>query len=337
MTPFMDDNFLLHTDTARTLFHDAAKNMPIYDYHCHLIPAQIAENKQFRSVTELMLGGDHYKWRLMLACGVDESLIRGNGDDREKFRAFAASLQGAIGNPVYHWTHLELQRVFGIYEPLTEKSADAIYDKANRLLSQEDYFGQKLIDRFNVHTICTTDDPVDDLHYHKQIREEGRLKARVLPAYRPDKAINIDRAGYSDYIKALERVSGITIRSLEDVLAALEARLDYFHAAGARICDHALDTVPFAKPDAALADQAFRAAMNGETPDAQATEVYKTMLLIALGKMYAKRGWTQQYHIAAMRNNNTRMFRTYGPDVGFDSINDAPVAYKLSRLMDAQA
>ena len=337
MIPFMDENFLLHTDTARELFHDAAKDMPIYDYHCHLIPAQIAENKQFRSITELMLGGDHYKWRLMLANGVDESLIRGNGDDKEKFRAFAASLRRAIGNPVYHWTHLELQRVFGIYDVLNEDTADAIYDKATAMLQQEDFRGQRLIDKFNVHTLCTTDDPVDDLHFHKQIMDEGTLKARVLPAFRPDKAINIDRAGYHDYIKRLEKVSGVTIRSAEDVLEALETRIDYFHSCGARLSDHALDTVPFGKMDWGKANKAFRAVMDGDSADKKQIESYKTMLLVGLGELYSKRGWTQQYHIAAMRNNNTAMFRACGPDVGFDSINDEPIAVKLARLMDAQA
>ena len=187
MKPFMDKDFLLHTDTARMLFHEAAENMPIYDYHCHLIPEQITENKRFRSLTELMLGGDHYKWRLMLACGVDESLIRGNGDDREKFIAFASALQQSIGNPVYHWTHLELQRVFGIYDPLTEKNAGDIYDKATKMLEGDDFTAQRLIDRFNVHTLCTTDDPADDLHFHRRIASEGTLKARVLPAFCPDR------------------------------------------------------------------------------------------------------------------------------------------------------
>ncbi len=337
MTPFMDENFLLNTETARILFHEAAKDMPICDYHCHLIPQQIAENKQFRSITELMLGGDHYKWRLMLACGVDEELIRGNGDDREKFRAFAKSLRGAIGNPVYHWTHLELQRVFGIYDVLTEETADAIYDKANALLATEEYRGQKLIDRFNVDTICTTDDPVDDLAYHKQIAAQGTLKARVLPTFRPDKAINIDREGYKAYIEKLAAVSGVAINNAQDVLCALEKRMDYFHACGARVSDHALDTVPYGEMDWGKADRAFKAAMNGEAADAACVESYKTLLLVGLGKMYAARDWSQQYHIAAMRNNNTAMFRQYGPDVGFDSIIDEPIAYKLSRLMDAQA
>ena len=337
MKPFMDKDFLLHTDTARMLFHEAAENMPIYDYHCHLIPEQITENKRFRSLTELMLGGDHYKWRLMLACGVDESLIRGNGDDREKFIAFASALQQSIGNPVYHWTHLELQRVFGIYDPLTEKNAGDIYDKATKMLEGDDFTAQRLIDRFNVHTLCTTDDPADDLHFHRRIASEGTLKARVLPAFRPDKAINIDRAGFADYIKKLESVSGITIHGVHDVLEALESRIDYFHACGARLSDHALDTVPFAKPDRDSANKAFHAAMDGEKVKDKHAESYKTLLLTALGEMYARRGWTQQYHIAAMRNNNTRMFNALGPDIGFDSINDAPIACKLSRLMDLQA
>jgi len=261
----------------------------------------------------------------------------GDGDDRDKFRAFAASLQRAIGNPVYHWTHLELQRVFGIYDVLNEKSADAIYDKATAMLQQDDFRAQGLIDRFNVHTLCTTDDPVDDLHFHKQIADAGTLKARVLPAFRPDKAINIDRAGYHDYIRQLEKVSGVSIHGVEDVLEALESRIDYFHSCGARLSDHALDTVPFCKPDKGRADKAFKAAMAGKPVKDKNAECYKTLLLVSLGELYSKRGWTQQYHIAAMRNNNSAMFRACGPDVGFDSIDDEPVALKLSRLLDAQA
>ncbi len=337
MTPFMDDNFLLHTETARILYHEAAKDMPIYDYHCHLIPQQIAENKRFRSLTELMLGGDHYKWRLMLASGADESLIRGNGDDREKFIAFARALRGAIGNPVYHWTHLELKRVFGIEEPLTEENAGRIYDEATAMLQTEEFSGQRLIDRFHVDTICTTDDPVDDLHWHKQIAEENKLKARVLPAFRPDKAINIDRKGFSEYILRLQEVSGIRISTCQDVLAALEKRVEYFHSCGARLSDHALDTVPYAKPDEQAANQALSDALLGKEPCPEQAENYKTILLIGLGEIYTKFGWTQQYHIGAMRNNNTAMFDQYGPDVGFDSINDSPISVKLSRLMDAQA
>ena len=336
MQPFLDENFLLSTETARTLYHEAAKEMPIIDYHCHLSPAEIANNVRFENITHLMLGGDHYKWRAMLSWGVEEKLIRGDGDPREKFIAYADALSHAIGNPLYHWTHLELQRVFGIDEPLTKDNAGAIYDLTGEMLQGDDFRAQALIDKFNVDYLCTTDDPVDDLHYHRAIAEEDALRARVLPAFRPDKAMNIDRAGFPEYIRQLGQAAGMEIRSAADVLTALERRVEYFHACGARISDHALDTVPWGEPSFKQADKAFQAAMAGEEMKQKHIDSYRTVILAGLGGMYAQRGWVQQYHIGAMRNNNTAMFRRYGPDVGFDSIIDQPIAHNLSRLMDLQ-
>ena len=336
MQPFMDENFLLSTETARTLYHEAAKEMPIIDYHCHLSPAEIAGNVRFENITQLMLGGDHYKWRAMLSWGVEEKLIRGDGDPREKFIAYADTLSHAIGNPLYHWTHLELQRVFGIDEPLTKDNAGVIYDLTSEMLRGDDFRAQALIDRFNVDYLCTTDDPVDDLHYHRAIAEEGALRARVLPAFRPDKAMNIDRAGFPEYIRQLGQAAGMEIRSAADVLTALERRVEYFHACGARISDHGMETVPWGEPSFKQADKAFQAAMAGEEMKQKHIDSYRTVILAGLGGMYAQRGWVQQYHIGAMRNNNTAMFRRYGPDVGFDSIIDNPIAYNLSRLMDLQ-
>ena len=336
MQPFMDENFLLSTETARTLYHEAAKEMPIIDYHCHLSPAEIANNVRFENITQLMLGGDHYKWRAMLSWGVEEKLIRGDGDPREKFIAYADTLSHAIGNPLYHWTHLELQRVFGIDEPLTKDNAGVIYDLTSEMLRGDDFRAQALIDRFNVDYLCTTDDPVDDLHYHRAIAEEGALRARVLPAFRPDKAMNIDRAGFPEYIRQLGQAAGMEIRSAADVLTALERRVEYFHACGARISDHGMETVPWGEPSFKQADKAFQAAMAGEEMKQKHIDSYRTVILAGLGGMYAQRGWVQQYHIGAMRNNNTAMFRRYGPDVGFDSIIDQPIAHNLSRLMDLQ-
>ena len=245
MQPFMDENFLLPTDTSRILYHDAAKEMPLIDYHCHLSPREIAQNIRFDTVTQLMLGGDHYKWRQMLTMGVPERLIRGDGDDFEKFEAYARTLRRAIGNPLYHWTHLELKRVFGIDTPLNEDTARDIYDRCNEMLRGDDFRAQALIDRFHVETLCTTDDPVDDLSFHRSIAQQNTLHCRVLPAFRPDKAVNVDRAGFAEYIAKLENAAQIKIKCTEDVIAALERRVDYFHACGARVSDHALDTVPF--------------------------------------------------------------------------------------------
>jgi len=336
MKPFMDENFLLSTETARVLFHEAAKDMPIIDYHCHLQPKEIAQNVKFDNITHLMLGGDHYKWRAMLSWGVEERLIRGDGDPKEKFIAFADTVAHAIGNPLYHWTHLELQRVFGVDTPLNKDTASEIYDYTSELLQQDDFRAQALVDKFNVDYLCTTDDPVDDLSFHQAIAAEGKLKARVLPTFRPDKAVNVDRAGFADYIQQLSRVAGMEIKSTADVLTALERRVEYFHALGARISDHGMDTVPYGEPSFKQADKAFKAAMAGEEMKQKHIDSYRTVILAGLGAMYAQRGWTQQYHMSAMRNNNTAMFRRYGPDVGFDSITDQPIAHNLSRLMDLQ-
>ena len=336
MKQFMDEDFLLSTETAKVLYHEAAAIMPILDYHCHLSPKEIAENIAFRNAGHLFLGGDHYKWRAMLAFGIPEKLIRGDGDDKDKFFAYAKMLPHAIGNPLYHWTHLELKRVFGIDTLLNEKSAPEIWDRCNALLATEDFRAQRLIDKFRVDTLCTTDDPIDDLRWHSRIAKEGTLKAKVLPAFRPDKAVNVDRAGFSEYIGKLGSAANISIKNTEDVLEALGKRMIFFHEAGCRLSDHALDTVPFADVKMKKADRALHDSLEGETVSSEDAAHYRTALLIALGEMYHERGWVQQYHIAAMRNNNARIYKTCGPDVGFDSILDEPIAHNLSRLLDAQ-
>ena len=332
MKPFMDADFLLENDVAKKLYHDYAEAMPIYDYHCHISPRMIAENHQFANIGELMLGGDHYKWRVMLSNGVDEKYIRGDASWFEKWMAFASSLKYAIGNPMYHWTHLELQRVFGITEILSEKTAEDIWNRANALLATEEYRCRGLIEKFGVKLICTTDDPIDNLEYQIALAKED-TSFKVYPAWRPDKVINIDRAGFVDYMNILSRVSGVRILNVDAMMQALENRLDYFHAAGARLSDHALDTVPYAKPDPAVAGEAFRKAMSGEELTVAEADAYKTYVLVNLARMYKARGWVQQYHIGAMRNNNPRMFEQYGPDVGFDSIDDTCIAQNLSRLL----
>ncbi len=335
MKKFMDADFLLENDVAKKLYHEYAENMPIYDYHCHIPPAQIAENHKFANIGELMLGGDHYKWRVMLSNGVDDKYIRGDASWLEKWKAFAASLKYCVGNPMYHWTHLELQRVFGIYDILNEDTAEDIWNRANALLAKDEYRCKGLIEKFGVKLVCTTDDPVDDLRYHKEIAAQNN-SFKVYPAWRPDKLLNIDRAGFAAYMDTLSSVSGVACTSIENVLKALEIRLDYFHACGARVSDHALDTVPYVKPDLAKADAALKKGLAGETLTQEEVDVYKTTLLVKLGGMYKKRNWVQQYHIGAMRNNNPRMFAKYGADVGFDSIDDTCIAENLTRLMADQ-
>ncbi len=333
MKEFMDKDFLLSTDTARKLYK-AARDMPIFDYHCHLSPREIYENIQFRNIGHLMLGGDHYKWRAMRANGAPEALCCAGGDDWEKFLAFAGTLKYAIGNPLYHWTHLELRRVFGITDVLTEKSAKAIWNKANAMLQTDDFRCRRLIEKFNVKVICTTDDPCDDLHYHKLLAQDRSFKVRVLPAFRPDRAVRIEEPGFVQYVTQLGRLTGKGALNLQDMLASLEARVAYFHEVGARVSDHGLDTVPYAEPDYALAQEAYRKALSGEALSPLERDTYKTCVLRSLGRMYAARGWVMQYHIGALRNNNTRMLQRLGADVGCDSSADAPVAANLARLLD---
>ncbi len=335
MKPFMNEDFLLNTPCASRLYHDYAEDMPIIDYHCHLPPKEIAEDISFRNIGHLMLGGDHYKWRAMAAFGYGNEFIRASGD-RERFMAYARALPMMMGNPLYHWTHLELRRVFGIDRELNEQTAPGIWEEANALLKTEGFRAGELIRKFNVRVICTTDDPVDSLDYHKAIADGGRLKARVLPAFRPDKAVNADREGFAEYIRTLSDASGIPIRSTQDVIAALESRAVYFHRHGARLSDHALDTVPFAGPDMAKADRAFQEGMEKRAVGREGLENYRTAVLTALGEIYSRLGWAQQYHMNAMRNVNSRMFRRFGPDTGFDAATDAPLGEKLAGLLDAQ-
>lgn len=331
MKAFLDRDFMLHTPTAQALYHEAAENMPIFDYHCHLSPKEIAENIRFRNIGHLMLGGDHYKWRLMLANGVPEENIRGNGSDWDKFLAYATCLKYAIGNPLYHWTHLELQRVFGIDDVLSEKTAKDIWDRANAMLETDDFRCKRLIEKFNVALVCTTDDPVDDLQYHQAIKADTAFQTKVLPTFRPDKALNIDRPGFTEYVLKLGEVSGMDTASFSGLIAALSSRVDYFHANGGRVSDHALDKVLYGDPD--QAQTAYQKALKGEALCEKEIAAFKTAVLKELGRMYHAHGWVMQYHIAAQRNANSRMFKTLGPDTGFDAIADDLVAENLIKLL----
>ena len=332
----MNEDFLLTTDTAKKLYHEYAEKMPIIDYHCHLSPREIAENIQFKNITELFLGGDHYKWRYMRAMGVDERLIRGDGDDYEKFLAYAKCISLAIGNPLYHWTHLELKRVFGIEEPLNERTAPAIWENANAMLATEEFRARRLIEKFNVKVVCTTDDPASNLEYHEQIAKDPTFKVKVLPAFRPDAAIKIGMSAYKGYIETLSEVSGVKIECAEDVVKALMQRAKFFDEHGCRASDHGLDTVPYEPIDMAKVNEAFALAMKGEKPCDALIDVYRTYILVSMGRVYKELGWAQQYHVNAQRNNNTNAYEKGGADIGFDSISDEKVAYKLNRLLDEQ-
>lgn len=335
MKQFLDKDFLLDTQTAKKLFHDWAEKMPICDYHCHLSPKEIYENKPYENISDIWLSGDHYKWRAMRSCAVPEKYCTGDATPKEKFEKFAYALQYCIGNPLYHWAHIELQRYFGIDTPLNAKTADDIYDRANAAIANGDFRPQSLITRSNVKIVCTTDDPVDDLKYHKLLKEVKDFDCKVLPSFRPDKALNAELDGFADYIKTLSSVSGIEINNTDDVIAALLNRIEYFHSVGCRISDQAFDRVPYCEASDDEIDDVFSRAMRGEKVTASEAEKYKTKVLIALGEKYHELGWAMEVHIGAMRNNNTLMFNKLGADTGFDSVGDAEIAHSLSRFLDA--
>lgn len=335
MKPFLDSEFLLQTETARQLYHCHAEKMPIIDYHCHLNPKKIAENHQFADLTEIWLGGDHYKWRAMRANGVEEEYVTGSKPSFEKFMKWADTLQHAMRNPLYHWTHLELSRVFGIDKVLNPSTAREIYDECTAKLQTPEFRAGAIMERMNVEVVCTTDDPADSLEHHRAIRQTP-LKTRVLPTWRPDKAMAVESASYNDYISQLEAAADMSIVSFKELLSALRKRHDYFAAEGCRVSDHGLTTF-YATPytDAEI-EQIFLKARQGKTLTSEETCKFRSAFLYEMAVMDAEAGWVQQFHVGPTRNNNARMFRILGPDTGFDAIDDAPVAAPmvsfLSRL-----
>lgn len=335
MKKFMDDNFLLENETAIKLYHDYAKNMPIIDYHCHLNPKEIAENKRYRNITEIWLGGDHYKWKAMRSNGIDEEYITGKKDDKEKFMKWAETVPYTIGNPLYHWTHLELKRFFGIDELLNPETAEGIWNKCNELLQKEEFTARGLIKRSNVKVICTTDDPTDNLEYHKKIAEDTTFDVKVLPTFRPDKAINIDKEGFLTWISKLEEVVDRKIQSIDDLEDALRERVLYFDSLGCKVSDHAMDPIVFEKGEYEEIKEIFKKALNRGELTSSEIRKYKTHVLLLLGRQYAKLGWAMQIHIGTIRNVNSRMMRLLGPDTGFDTIGDYVFAEDLAKFLDA--
>ena len=322
---FINDNFMLRTETARRLYHEYAAEMPIIDYHCHLVPAQIANNVAFRNITDLLLGGDHYKWRAMRSNGVDEKYITGDASDREKFQKWAETMPYLLGNPLYHWSHLELKRYFDIDKTLSPETAEEIWNICNEKLATEEFRAQNLILRSGVKVICTTDDPLDTLEHHKALREQG-FATKVLPTFRPDKATNVDKDTFVPYIKAMGA------KSYDDMIRILGEKIEFFHENGCRLSDHALDVIPYAEGDPR---PVFDKAMAGEKITKEEADCFKTSVLLFCAKQYARLGWAMQLHIGAMRNNSTRMYKALGADTGFDSINDLSIAEPLSRFLDA--
>lgn len=325
MKKFMDKDFILESETAKTLFHGYAEEMPIIDYHCHISPKEIYEDKHFETITDAWLGGDHYKWRLMRANGVPEEYITGNASAHDKFIKYAETLERCIGNPVYTWSHLELQRFFDYYGPLNAETAEEVYEQCNSILALPDYGARGLMEMSNVKLICTTDDPVDTLEWHEKLAADESFAITVLPAWRPDKIVNIEKPDFKDYVAKLATAADSEIKCINCVKKALTKRMEFFAAHGCRLSDHGIDYVPFVPYTTEQANAAFMKAMNGETLSEEEILGYKTYMMIFCGREYARLGWTMQLHYGCKRNNNARMFTKIGPDTGFDCIlNGAP-------------
>ncbi len=334
MKKFLDENFLLETTAAERLYHEYARDLPIIDYHNHLPPDQIARNRQFESLTQLWLNGDHYKWRAMRASGVDEQYITGQGSDWEKFEKWACTLPYTLRNPLYHWSHLELQRYFGIDDLLTPRNARAVYDACNAQLQTEQYRAQGLLKKMNAEIICTTDDPLDSLLFHQQAAVSG-LTPKMLPAFRPDKAIQAENIpALNIYIDRMEEITGSPITHYDDYLTALKNRHDYFAARGCTVADHGLDHLYAEAYTGAEVDSIFKQIRRGKELQPLAIAQFKSALLFAIAEWNHQKGWVQQYHLGALRNNNTRLLSRLGPDTGFDSIGDFSQAKALSAFLN---
>lgn len=319
----INDRFMLHTKTAEALYHDVAEGLPIIDYHCHLSPVALAENTPFRNAFDLFLGGDHYKWRQMRTHGVEEKYITGDAPEYEKWEKWAQTLPLLIGNPLFHWNALELARYFDINEMLTPENARDVWDKVGAALQTPDYTPQGLVKRSGVETVCTTDDPMDDLAAHKALRG---FAVQVLPTFRPDKCVDIHKPPFMEYIRKV----GVT--DFAGLLSWLRGRMDVFAAVGCRLADHGVDYVPYAEGDAAAV---FAKKLSGDPLTHTEEDVYKTALLRFCAAEYAKRGWTMQIHMGVLRNNSSRLYAAFGPDAGCDSVADYPEALALSRLLDS--
>ena len=333
MKTFLDKNFLLQTQVAETLYHEHASKMPVIDYHCHLPPNEIAADKKFSTITEVWLNGDHYKWRAMRANGVDERYCTGDASDWEKFEKWAETVPFTVRNPLYHWTHMELQNPFGIKEILNGESAKRIFEQSNEKLQDDSFSVRNLLQHFNVKVVCTTDDPVDDLSNHQRIRKDG-FAVKILPTFRPDKILNTASPSYLDYIKALEAASNINIVDYKSLLEAFKQRHDYFHENGCRLSDHGLEKMIAEDYTEQEVSATFAKLLQGKPVTEKEKLQFQSAILYDLALLDHEKGWTQQFHLGALRNNNSRMLRVLGPDTGFDSIGDFSQAVPLSRFLD---
>ena len=330
----MDKDFLLSTPTAQHLFHDYADKMPIVDYHCHINPKEIAEDRKFENITQVWLGGDHYKWRQMRTNGVDEKYITGDASDREKFQKWAETLEMAIGNPLYHWSHLELQRYFGYNGILNGDTAEEVWNLCNAKLQEDSMSVRNLIKKSNVKLICTTDDPVDSLEFHIKTRESG-FEIKMLPTWRPDKTMAVEvPSDFRTYMEKLSAVSGVTISSFDDMVSALHKRHDFFAEQGCKLSDHGIEEFYAENYTDAEIKTIFNKVYSGQVLTKEEILKFKSAMLVILGEMDWEKGWTQQFHYGAIRNNNTKMFKLLGPDTGFDSIGEFTTAKAMAKFLD---
>jgi glucuronate isomerase len=334
MKPFIHDDFLLGNKTASRLYHQYSENQPVIDFHCHLSPAMIADDRQFSNLTQAWLEGDHYKWRAMRTNGVNEKYCTGPVPDFEKFIKWAETVPATVGNPLYHWTHLELARYFSVFELLSPTTASVIYDKVNALLQTKEFSTRALLKKMKVEVVCTTDDPADDLGFHKRLK--GTFEITILPTFRPDNAVKTeDPVKFKAYIEKLGKACNNEIKDYSKLIEALDNRHKFFHEMGGRLSDHGLDRFYFEPCTASEADKIFKKLLKGNSISSEESEKYKAAVMTELCRMNHKRGWTQQFHVGAMRNNNLRMFRQMGPDTGWDSIGVSQDALKMSKFLSS--
>ena len=333
----MDKDFLLETETAQKLYHEYAAKMPILDYHCHINPQEIAEDRKFENITQVWLGADHYKWRQMRSNGVEEKYITGDASDREKFQKWAETLERAIGNPLYHWSHLELQRYFGYYGALNGETAEEVWNLCNAKLQEDGMSARNLIRQSNVTLVCTTDDPVDSLEWHEKIAADESFEVQVLPAWRPDKAMNLEKTDYLEYLKKLEVVSGVKIDSFASLIEALRIRMDYFAEHGCSVSDHGLEYVMYAPASEEEIEAIFAKRLRGEAVSRADELQFKTAYMVALGREYHKKNWVMQLHYGVKRDNNGMIFGKLGPDAGIDCINNYAPSSEMADYLNALA
>jgi glucuronate isomerase len=334
---YLNENFLLSNKTAQRLFHEVAANQPIIDYHCHLSPAAIAENARFPDLAEIWLGGDHYKWRAMRAAGESEELITGSASPKEKFDAWARTVPQTVRNPLHNWTHLELQRYFKTDLVLSPKTADAIWEQANAIIAEDSFNVHNICKQFDIRAIGTTDDPVDSLEYHAA-HNAGELKTKMFPTFRPDKGmITTNLVAWNEWTDKLAAVCDTSLKSASDFMTALKSRHDFFHEAGCRLTDHGLEACPYVPCDASQADATFKKLRNSEAPTAVEAEQWMTFIMQSVARWNHARGWTMQLHLGPIRDNNTKMYKQLGPDTGYDSMLDEPVARKTVEFLDSLA